>query len=46
MKRSSEQMFKIENKFMEVLQYEVCRDRPDGIFPSDHESVAVRIMFK
>lgn len=34
------------SKGIEVLQYEVCRDRPDGIFPSDHEAVAVRIMFK
>lgn len=31
---------------IDVLQYEVCCDRPDGIYPSDHEAVAVRIVLK
>lgn len=28
---------------IDVLSYETCCDRPDGIYPSDHEAVAVRI---
>ena len=31
---------------IDVLQYEVCCDRPDGIYPSDHEAVAVRAILR